>query len=123
MEVPALPIRSPEPGELAFVLSYPNQMGVSDTGQVVYGNAYADSPLAPIVLVAKVRDDSPLSLDPIAGSLAMGGASGGAIVNRAGELIGVLSGSEWIPRRDGAEYWISGATVEAFADRLTDRKE
>ncbi|MEQ8762483.1 MAG: serine protease [Planctomycetota bacterium] len=117
-DLPALTTHEPVPGELAFVLSYPNEMGVNEAGQVVYGHAYASSPLAPIVTVARVRDDSPLALDPIAGSLAMGGASGGAIVNRKGELIGILTGSGWAATKDGAEYWIHGATIAAFEEHL-----
>jgi S1-C subfamily serine protease len=68
-----------------------------------------------------VSDTSPLTLEPIAGSLPLGGASGGAIVNRQGELIGVLSGTGWTPGRRGADYWINGATVEAFAHELSAR--
>lgn len=116
--LPAIPFRKPRAGELAFVLAYPNQMGINRDGRIVYGNAYAGDPLAPIVTIARVDSTDPLNLDPIAGSLEMGGASGGAIVNRDGELIGVLSGSGWVPGKDGASYWIRGATVAAFAKLL-----
>ncbi len=117
-DLPSLACRPPEKGELAFLLAYPNQMGVNENGHVVYGEAYRGRPLAPLVTIATVTDTSPLRLQPIAGSLTMGGASGGAIVNRSGELIGALTGSEWTPERNGARYWINGVEVGSFAKRL-----
>lgn len=114
----AIPVSAPVQGELAFLLAYPSGMGVNAEGDTVYGSAYAQAPLAPIVTIAMVSDTSPLTLTPLAGTLPVGGASGGPIVNRSGALIGVLSGTAWSPDRKGADYWISGATAASFAEHL-----
>ena len=94
-------------------------VAVNADGNVVYGEAYKNELLDPIISVARVTDVSPLTLAPLAGSHHMGGASGGAIINQAGELIGVLSGSGWSANQEGVDYWIRGATVEAFEEELS----
>jgi S1-C subfamily serine protease len=88
--LPAVPVAAPREGELAFVLGYPADFGVTPDGAVAPGIARTDAPLDPLTFVGRVHSESPLDLDPVAGCVPLGGASGAPVVNERGELLGVF---------------------------------
>lgn len=115
-DLPCVPVASPQNGELAFVLAYPDGIGRDAAGRLVYGRAVDAAALRPILTVGEVVQASPLHLRPIAGSIPLGGASGGAIVNRRGELIGLLNAVSNSFESDGVTYLLIGASSDAVGD-------
>lgn len=114
---PALLVALPQQGELAFVLAYPDGVGRDEQGRMVYGKAAAaDAPLQPVLTVAEVTQTAPLQLRPLAGAMPLGGASGGAIVNRRGELIGLFNAVVANFEGDGVTHWLQGASTAALRD-------
>ncbi|MEM7248491.1 MAG: serine protease [Acidobacteriota bacterium] len=77
-------------GDLVVVPGYPARHGVDPTGRVVLGDGI--DILKPIPLVSRVSSVSPLSLEPVAGSLPLGGASGAPVFNMKGQLLGLFVG-------------------------------
>jgi hypothetical protein len=113
-DLPALAVGLPEVGELAFILSYPQRIGRDRAGRIVHSIAYAEEPLAPLVTVGEVTQTAPLQLRPVAGSIPLGGASGGAIVNRRGEVIGLFNAVVVQGEREYATWWLVGASAAAL---------
>ena len=68
-DLPCVPLASPQNGELAFVLAYPDGIGRDEAGRLVYGRAVEAAALRPILTVGEVVQASPLQLRPIAGSI------------------------------------------------------
>ena len=66
----------------------------------------------------EVVDTAPLRLRPLAGAIPLGGASGGAIVNRRGELIGLFNAVVTAFEGDGVVWWLTGASTAALPDAL-----
>jgi S1-C subfamily serine protease len=114
----SVPIGRPLEGELALVLGYPSGMGVNAEGHVVFAKAYSGQPLDPLFTLTRITDTSPLTLVPVAGSMPLGGSSGGPIFNLSGEVIGVLTSVSWTPERGGVTYEIFAASVPDFGKAL-----
>jgi len=117
-DVAGLEVAPARVGELALVLAYPGFMGIDEKGRIGYAQAYSGAPLAPLVSIGRVESVSPLRITPVAGADVLGGASGGAIVNRAGELIGVLTNRSMQVVRGGGHYWIEGALATSIATAI-----
>lgn len=111
-----LPVQLPEAGEIAFVLGYPANAGRDRAGRIVYGDRAGSEPLAPLLTVAQVTHAAPLQLRPLAGCLLLDGCSGGAIVNRRGELIGLFNAVMMETETATATYWLRGASVGALLE-------
>lgn len=112
----ALATALPVAGELAFVLAYPDGVGIDAQGRVVYGKAVAAAPLQPLLTVAEVTAPAPLQLRPLAGAIPLGGASGSAIVNRRGEVIGLFNAVVASFDDAGTTFWLHGASTAALPD-------
>lgn len=113
---PAAPLPHAELGEAgagahAFLLGYPDHLGVGADGEVAHGLELPDDAcLEPLTLVTRVSTVQPLRLLPIAGAMPLGGASGGAVFDSDGRLLGVLSRLQERSTHDGCSYLLLAAT-------------
>lgn len=114
VDLPTVPLASPKNGDLAFLLAYPDGIGRDAAGRFAYNKARENEPLLPLLTVAEVVQVSPLELRPLAGAVPLGGASGGAIVNRRGELIGLFNAVRHSLQANGVTYWLLGAESDAI---------
>jgi hypothetical protein len=108
-ETPALVVALPQASEIAFVLAYPDGAGRDVAGRMVYSRAVDAVPLQPVLTIGEVTRVAPLQLRPLAGAIPLGGASGGAIVNRRGELIGLFNSVV-----SSLTWWLNGASTAAL---------
>jgi hypothetical protein len=88
--LPSLPLARPTDGGLAFVLGYPSDLGLDAGGHVAPGLARLDEPLQPLLFVGRIRRVAPLDLEPVAGCIPLGGASGAPVIDEHGGLLGVF---------------------------------
>ncbi len=105
-------IAAARPGERAFVLGYPDQIGIDAEGQVNYGSSGSADYLEPLVTVGRVEEPDAVTLAPLAGSIPTSGMSGGPVFDADGRLIGIFvsilrsdseRGSRWTYRMVPAE--------------------
>ncbi len=104
----------PRVGSLCLAYGYPDQIGIDAQGRTVGGESYEDDYLAPIRLLLRVVDASPLRLEPVAGALPLGGFSGGGIFDLEGRVVGVLTGTRWEHSREGRHVLVEACSVESM---------
>jgi S1-C subfamily serine protease len=105
---------APRKGELIVALGYPDQCGVDRLGRVVrFGPDGADR-IAPLACVLEVATEAPLQLVPVAGALPLGGFSGGGLFNLDGNVVGVLTNTEWSFGADSLTVAVKGWSVAAM---------
>ena len=91
-------LSTPKKDETTIFLGYPAQLGIDNHGKIqsFYKqdkiNKIATSRLNPTTVVASISDPKIMTLKPIAGFPAVGGMSGGPILNIKGEVVGVQVG-------------------------------
>ncbi len=102
------------PGDLVVGLGYPDQCGVDRAGRVVRGESYTDDLLEPLVLILEVASAAPLVLLPVAGALPLEGFSGGGLFDLDGNVVGVLTATEWEPNKDAMVVRVLGCAVGAM---------
>ena len=91
-------MRAPKKDDTTIFLGYPAQLGIDKCGKVqsFYKrdkiNQTSTSRLDPTTVVASISDPKTMTLKPIAGFPAVGGMSGGPILNIKGEVVGVQVG-------------------------------
>jgi S1-C subfamily serine protease len=100
------------PGELAFVLGYPDHIGIDPQGEIVFGESSTRF-LEPIVTMGTVKDR--FTLDPHVGAVPMSGMSGGPVFDIHGRLAGILVS---VLRESGREslYHYRMVPVESVPD-------
>jgi len=94
LEIATLPV-----GSLAFVLGYPDHIGIDPRGDLVFGESSTRF-LQPIVTLGTVSGTDPLTLEPHVGAVPTEGMSGGPVFDLQGRLAGILVS---VAREPGAE--------------------
>jgi len=96
--VSPITMADPQPDETTIFLGYPARLGLDKNGKVQSfhkGNKKKNIPtsqLYPMLVVASVSDPKQMSLKPLAGFPAVGGMSGGPILNEQGQVIAMQHG-------------------------------
>jgi S1-C subfamily serine protease len=110
VSVPSATLGEAQEGDLAIVLGYPDQIGIDATGEVAHLSEAGR--FLPLVTLGTVLQRDPLLLSPTAGSIPVGGMSGGPIFDRRGRLVGIFSSVARIVQLDGARYLYNGTPLE-----------
>lgn len=93
VDVPVVEIGVPEVGALLVGLSFPEGIGVTDSGSLQHARPDG-APLQPIPVIVEVLSVEPLRLGLVAGSMPLRGASGSPFFDRDGRCVGILSSVE-----------------------------
>ena len=110
--VPSVELGEAVEGDLAMVLGYPGQIGINAAGEVAHVSGTGG--FLPLVTLSTVLQADPLLLTPTAGSIPVGGMSGGPIFDRQGRVVGIFSSVTRIRRSDGVRYTYNGSILESF---------
>ncbi len=106
-------------GDLVFVLGYPDRIGVDAAGRVAYcpgsGRVYRE----PLTLMAEVDSVRPLRLIPRAGSIPIGGMSGGPVFDASGRLIGIFASVSRIEVEGEVSHAYNGSLLPALPPAIT----
>lgn len=94
---PSLKMRSAVAGSTVVMLGYSEGLGVDERGRVYPAKDLFDAPLRPLAFVGKLIDAGSGKVEVVAGMLPAIGASGGAILDLEGYLVGVMASvnREW----------------------------
>lgn len=88
--MPSLSFGTATAGAIAAVLGYPSRIGIGSSGSVAGDDHVANNPLLPLVSVCRVRNvEGRVVLEPVAGCVPEGGASGGPVIDAQGNVIAV----------------------------------
>ena len=87
---PSLPMRAAAEGATVVMLGYSGELGVDGKGVVSIADPLARDPMFPLAFVGRVEDAESGRAEIVAGSRPMGGASGGAVIDLEGNLVGVM---------------------------------
>ena len=101
---PSLPMRSAAAGSTVVLLGYSGGLGVDGEGRIRPADQLMEMPVYPLALVGKVRTNL-ATVEIVAGTETNYGASGGAIVDLEGNLVGIMVAglrSYWVDARDGS---------------------
>ena len=107
-------------GDLAFILGYPDQIGIDSDGAVAHASVAQDGYLEPIETLGIVDRLDPFILTPWAGSIPIGGMSGGPVFNASGGLVGIFVSVRKMVGASGMRYTYRAASVQSLRDRLED---
>ncbi|HEU4395255.1 MAG TPA: serine protease [Planctomycetota bacterium] len=88
---PSLSMRDAVEGATVVLLGYSGELGVSGRGVVSLADPIARDPMYPLTFVGRVTDVRFGLAELLAGSQPLGGSSGGAVVDLAGNLVGVMT--------------------------------
>lgn len=89
---PSLPMRAAVKDSTVILLGYSSILGVDTKGMVWHAIEFCPAPLFPFAAVGTVRDPDLEGITITAGAETQGGASGGAIVDLEGNLVGIMVG-------------------------------
>jgi hypothetical protein len=98
----------PRVGERIVALGYPDTCGRAPDGRIMLLTPDLGRSLAPLKTVLEVAGVDPLRLVPVAGAMPLHGFSGGGLFNLDGDVIGVLTGSEWQSGADARHVLVTG---------------
>lgn len=107
-------VRTDEP---AFVLGYPDQIGVDAAGRVAFDSVVEARYLEPLVTLATVEQSDPLRLSPLVGSVPTSGMSGAPVFDTSGRLIGVFVSVGKASTASSVSYTYNVASVEALREK------
>jgi hypothetical protein len=107
--VPSVELDEAAEGGLAIVLGYPDQIGVNTSGEIAY---MGTGGFLPLVTLSTVLQRDPLVLSPTAGSIPVGGMSGGPIFDRHGRLVGIFVSVSRIVQSNEVRYFYNGAPLK-----------
>ncbi|HEU4395280.1 MAG TPA: serine protease [Planctomycetota bacterium] len=79
-----------EPGATVVLLAYSGGHGLHPDGQVYWTDGFDEAPLTPLSFVGTADESGSVKCRLVAGARTAGGASGGAIVDLGGNLVGVM---------------------------------
>jgi S1-C subfamily serine protease len=118
--LPEVRLEAAHAGDLAFILGYPDQIGVDADGAVAHASVAQDGYLEPLETLGIVDRLEPLILTPWAGSIPIGGMSGGPVFNGSGGLVGIFVSVRKTAGAAGMRYSYRAASVQPLRDRLGD---
>jgi len=87
---PSLRMGEMTPDSTVVMVGYSGSFGIDARGRALPAMELMESPLAPLVFVGRVTDARKGEIELVAGMGAAGGASGGAIINLEGDLVGLM---------------------------------
>lgn len=89
-DLPSVSLARARPGELAFILGYPERVGLSADGHARSALSRGVTALDPLLFVARVPMPAGPELEPLAGAVPLSGASGAPVFDDRGNVVGVL---------------------------------
>lgn len=98
IELATTTVARPRRGQLVAILGYPQGVGIAAAGHVARDHASQPLALAPVATLARVVSRDPMLLAPVAGTLPVDGASGSAVFDADGRLLGVVVAAQPVSR-------------------------
>ena len=89
-DVPDVEFSEADPGDLAIMLGYPDQIGINAVGNVAFPTGGEGETHYPLTTLGTVDDENEITLVPRAGAIPTGGMSGGPVFDSRGRLLGTL---------------------------------
>ena len=118
MDLKAAALGTAVAGELAFILGYPDRVGVGVDGKVASSLATESLPLDPLLFVARVPSDPRAEFVPLAGAVPLSGASGAPVFDGEGRLTGVLVAVGSVAYPEGLQHVYRVSRVSEFEAAL-----
>lgn len=113
--LPSVQRGTPHDGGFAYVLGYPSDLGIEPGGRIEPGLAHSKAPLDPLLFVGRVNAQGPVDLEPVAGCIPLGGASGAPVVDEQGRLLGVFVSVSQAQKAGSLEHRYQVARAEVLA--------
>ncbi|NUN53713.1 MAG: trypsin-like peptidase domain-containing protein, partial [Planctomycetaceae bacterium] len=92
---PWLRLKPAAAGTTVVLLGYSGGNGVDAAGRVYPSFGLLEAPLRPVAVVGKVKDATLGECEVVAGREVLGGASGGAVIDLRGNLVGIAVTQSW----------------------------
>lgn len=120
----AADLGEPVHGELTVVIGYPEgKAGRTETGSIVADYGRGGRYLAPLTVIARVTQSSPLLLRPEAGVVPVGGMSGSPLIDRYGRVVAIFSAVEESFDAGGVTHSLRASPVDSALQWLTKAAE
>jgi len=87
-DLTSLPLGEIDDGTIVVAVGYSDQIGADECGLMVYSKPR--TPLEPLPFPMYVFKDAPITLQPTAGAVPLGGLSGAPVVNERGEVVALF---------------------------------
>lgn len=119
---PPLDLASAGTGTEVVTIGFGGDVGLGPDGRPMENGEGPSG--RPTWAVGRIVDPNSMTLEPLAGSLPVGGVSGGAVVDATGRLVGIVNGVSW--ETDSAQgvpptrnYRVNVASVAGASSLLT----